>query len=78
MFVPKKKFGQTYVRLESGFFLSNMGTSGLAIVRWPTVIYSPVVVVVAAAAAAVTTTIFTQEAPLTEGVFREVQKLKVC
>ena len=37
-----------------------------------------VVVVAAAAVAAVTTTIFTQEAPLTEVVFREVQKLKVC
>ena len=37
-----------------------------------------VVVVAAAAVAAVTTTIFTQEAPLTEVVFREVQELKVC
>ena len=44
-----------------------------------TAICSPVVVVAAAAAAAAaTTTIFTQEAPLTEVVFREVQKLKVC
>ena len=35
-------------------------------------IWSPVIVVVAAAA--LTTTIFTQEAPLTEVVFREVGK----
>ena len=40
---------------------------------------SPVVVVAAAAAAAaITRTIFTQEAPLTEVVFRVVHNLKVC
>ena len=75
----RKKLARRNVWLELGFFLSDMGKSGLAIVRWPTAIYSPAVVVVAAAAApaAVKTTIFTQEAPLTELVFREVQKLKV-
>ena len=52
-----------------------MGKFGLAIVRWPTVICSPVVVVVVVAAAAATTTIFTQEAPLTEVIFREVHHL---
>ena len=74
----RKNSARRNVRLELGFFLTlTLGNPG-----WQSsdnqLIYSPVVGVVAAAAAAVTTTIFTQEAPLTEVVFREVQKLNVC